>query len=88
MYRKYYLSLSFKYVLLRSSRLQQCRPQQTVHSELCTVCGEFRRLGERRLKVWSYLINGVVQREQSRDYQLNQWEIKRIFIRLWYKQNS
>jgi hypothetical protein len=53
MCRKIYLILSFKYVLLQISPFQHCRPQETVHRELCIVWGEFRSLGERGLKVWS-----------------------------------
>ena len=81
MYRIYYLIFSFKYVLLRSSRLQQCRPQWTERRELCNVYGELCRFGERSRKVWPYLVNGVVHLEQAGQQQVNLWEIKRNFIR-------
>ena len=71
MYKEYYLILSFKYILLRSSPLRQFRPQQTESRELCAVGGEFRRLGETRRKVWSYLFNGDVHSDHLTEQQLN-----------------
>ena len=38
--------------------------QKSSPQSLCNVCGELRRSADGRPKVWSYLFNGDVQRQQ------------------------
>ena len=66
-YRKYYLILNCKYILLRRSHVQQYRPLQTERRELCNIYGEFCRLRKRTPKVLSYFFNSDVHREHSRE---------------------